>query len=106
MTVEKLNRVILQEPLTIDGETVTEIELRKPRTGDLRGVKLTDLLQMDVNAVLRLLPKISHPYLTPSALEELDPTDLATLSVVVTTFFAKRRQLEGKALTLPEETAG
>ncbi|RYH02826.1 phage tail assembly protein [Salipiger sp. IMCC34102] len=106
MTLHALNRVTLQDPIEIDGKPVAEIELRKPGTGELRGLKLTDLLQMDVDAMSKLIPRISQPYLGPAELARLDPADFAAICVVVTTFFAKRRQLEGTALTIPDaETA-
>ena len=103
MTDVTLKRHTLEEPLTVDGETVTEIALRKPVAGDLRGASLRTLLAMDVTEMMGLLPKITEPPLTPRQLDGMNLVDFTALSVLTTTFFAKRRQLEAQALTLPDE---
>ncbi|KFA28137.1 tail protein, partial [Xanthomonas vasicola pv. vasculorum NCPPB 1326] len=45
-------------------QTITQINVRKPGAGELRGLKLTDVLQLDVTALATLLPRISSPTLT------------------------------------------
>ena len=72
MSVEKLNSSKLQFPIKTAEGTVDTVELRKPGTGELRGVKLTDLLQMDVNAMFTVIPRISQPALTADDLAKLD----------------------------------
>jgi hypothetical protein len=58
-----------------------------PDTGALRGLKLTDVLQMDVNAMCRLLPRITDPALMPDEVAALPPADLLMLSSEVVSFF-------------------
>lgn len=100
MTVEDLNSVTLSDPVKVDGKKVTKITLRRPHSGELRGLKLTDILQMDVDTMIRLLPRITTPPLSEVQVDRLPPDDLTDLSVKTTLFFAKRRQIEGQTLTL------
>lgn len=68
-------------------KTITSIDLRRPATGELRGLKLADLLQMDVNQVSTLLPRITEPALTEAEIATLDPADLASMALEVVGFF-------------------
>lgn len=58
------NTLTLSEAITRDGKPVTTITLRDPSAGELRGIKLFDLLQGDSGALVELLPRISTPALT------------------------------------------
>lgn len=82
MKTRKLSQAIKR------GETaITSVGLRMPDTGALRGLKLTDVLQMDVNAMCRLLPRITDPALMPDEVVALPPADLLMLSSEVVSFF-------------------
>lgn len=99
--VTKLNTVTLSAPVRIDGQAVTEITLRKPMTGELRGLSMIDILRMDVNAMIRLLPRISQPPLSERQLaNEIAPEDFTDLASRTVLFFARREQLEGQLLEL------
>ncbi|NIJ70599.1 phage tail assembly protein [Xanthomonas sp. 60] len=86
------NVVVLEEPLKRGDQVITEVELRKPKSGALRGVKLTDLLSMDVDCVAIVLPRISSPTLTTADVRELDPVDLVALATVLGTFFVSKTE--------------
>lgn len=77
----------LETPLTVAGETVTRLTLRRPLAGELRGIELTPLIRMDVGAALDLLPQICQPNVTTSDLEQLDPADLAEVVGSLANFF-------------------
>lgn len=85
------------EKITLDtpihrGETLIDvITLRKPRAGELRGVSLTDVLQMDVNALNRVLPRISQPALTEAEVMNLDPADLVQIGGALSNFLLTRK---------------
>ncbi|MOA64741.1 Phage tail protein E [compost metagenome] len=49
-------------------------------------MSLTDLLQMDVNALITVLPRISTPSLTAPEVSRMDPADLLQLGSVVAGF--------------------
>ena len=83
------------------GETViAEVAVRKPDTGAMRGLKLTDVLQMDVNSMVRLLPRVTEPALMPSEVEALQLPDLLALSSEVVGFFMTAEQIRQERATL------
>lgn len=96
--VETLSEVVqaahqntLEVPIQRGEQLITAITLRKPDAGSLRGIKLMDLLQMDVGALSTLLPRITSPALTPADVSKLDPVDLISLGTEVSTFFVPRK---------------
>jgi hypothetical protein len=88
------NCVALDEPIVRGTSKILEIVLRKPTAGELRGVRLDDVLNGDVSALLAVLPRISMPTLVKHEVEALDPADLAALGEVVISFFLPRATRE------------
>lgn len=74
---------------------ITEIVLRKPQSGALRGTRLQAIMDMDVNAMMTVIPRISSPVLTAQEIAEMDPADLTAMSVEVVTFLLKKSVLAG-----------
>lgn len=74
---------------------ITEIVLRKPQAGALRGTRLQAIMDMDVSAMMTIIPRISTPTLTTQEMAELDPADLTALSVEVVTFLLPKSVLAG-----------
>ncbi len=99
-TIAELPRAVtesveLDSPIQRGKTTVTEIQVRKPKSGALRGVSLTDVLQMDVTALTRVLPRITEPALTEPEIRDMDPADLVQLGGVVAGFLLPRKAREG-----------
>jgi hypothetical protein len=63
--VEGVEVVTLDYPIKRGDTEVKEITLRKPLAGQLRGIKLGELLNLDVGSVQMILPRISTPTLLP-----------------------------------------
>ncbi|MET1080301.1 MAG: phage tail assembly protein [Pseudomonas sp.] len=82
--------VDLDTPIVRSGQTITRVTLRKPRSGELRGMNLVDLMQMDVNALQKVLPRISSPILTEPEVAGMDPADLLQLGMEVALFLAPK----------------
>lgn len=82
--------VLLEEPLQRGEETISEITLRKPKSGELRGVALMDLAQLDVIALQKVLPRISIPTLTEQDVANLQPGDLLALGGEIAGFFERK----------------
>lgn len=80
------NTITLDQPIQRGKDKITSIELRKPNSGELRGTNLTDLLQMDVTALHRVLPRITTPTLTEQEVAAMDPADLLQLGSTVAGF--------------------
>ncbi|KGD83525.1 UNVERIFIED_ORG: tail assembly chaperone E/41/14-like protein [Pantoea allii] len=85
--------VTLDTPIQRGKTEIKEIVLRKPQSGALRGVRLQALMEMDVNAVMAVLPRVSAPALTAQEVNEMDPADLLALSVEVVTFLLPKSAL-------------
>lgn len=83
------NAVELDTPVKRGETTLDVITLRKPSSGELRGIQLADLLQMDVSALIKLVPRISQ--LTEAETRVLDPADLVAIGVKVTGFLLQKR---------------
>jgi hypothetical protein len=79
--------VPLSQPIERNGGAVSELTLRKPATGELRGLKLMDVLQMDVNALSMLLPRIAAPTITKADVDAMALADVMDLGVAVVGFF-------------------
>lgn len=82
-----MKTITLDTPLKRGETEITEVTLRKPAAGELRGLNLVDLLQMNVDANIKLLPRISTPTLTEVDAAQLDPADLTQLASAVAGFF-------------------
>lgn len=73
----------LQTPLAREGKEIKELSLRVPYAGDLRGIKLLDLIQGDPAALIALLPRISSPVINPHECNKLTITDITNLMSVI-----------------------
>lgn len=87
----------LDTPIVRKGGDVKKVTLRKPKAGELRGLNLTDILQMDVNALGKLLPRITGPSLTEAEVQAMDPADLVQLGGEVAGFLVPKRMKDTPA---------
>lgn len=94
-----INTITLEAPINRGEQTIREVVLRKPGAGELRGLKMVDLLQMDVTALQVLVPRISSPTLTTADVAGLDLADLLQFGTAVSLFFMTKAERE--ALSLP-----
>lgn len=81
-----MKTITLEQPIIRGESAIGTVELRKPAAGELRGVNLTDLVQMDVTALHRVLPRITVPPLTEHEVASLDPADLLQFGTMVAVF--------------------
>ncbi|HEN1256485.1 TPA: phage tail assembly protein, partial [Klebsiella pneumoniae] len=86
MSEKTVATVKLDSPITRGDATITEIVLRKPQSGALRGTRLQAVMEMDVASMMTVIPRISTPTLTPQEMADLDPADLAAMSIEVVLF--------------------
>lgn len=88
----------LSAPIPLDvpivrGETsLDSLQLRRPQSGELRGLSLVRLGQMEVEEVRKLLPRITMPPLTAEEVDRMDPADLMECAVEVGDFFLSKRR--------------
>lgn len=84
------NTVVLDSPIRRGVTTIDSVTLRKPSSGELRGVSLVDLLQMDVASLIKVVPRISSPTLTAIEVSGMDPADLLALSSKISGFLLQK----------------
>ncbi len=78
--------IVLETPIKRGEQVIESLSLRKPSAGELRGVNLTDLLQLDVTTLQTVIPRISNPILTTADVAGMDPADLVTIGTEVADF--------------------
>lgn len=86
------NSVTLDRPIQRANGPINLITLRRPNSGELRGLNLLALIQMDVDAVTTLVPRISQPMITKPEVQDLDPADFTALAMVVNGFLQQKGQ--------------
>ena len=85
---ENPNVVILDTPLMRGEQKIGQITLTKPSAGTLRGVSLAALAQSDVDALIKVLPRMTWPSLTEHEVSRLDVSDLISLAGKVVGFLS------------------
>lgn len=78
--------ITLDNPIKRGEQVIDSVSLRKPNAGELRGLNLTDLLQLDVTALQTVIPRISNPALTTADVAGMDPADLVKIGTEVAGF--------------------
>lgn len=81
----------LDEPIKRGEQTIDTITLRKPKSGELRGVALADVLQMQTDALITLIPRLSTPSLTAVEVRQMDPADLVQCGGEIAGFLLTKR---------------
>ena len=98
MTEQVFKTVKLDTPLIRSEKEITEIQIRKPKVGELRGVSLSQLMQMDVSELTKIMPRITQPTLTAEEIQNMDPADLIQVAIEVAYFLAPKA-LKTESLT-------
>ncbi|MFN4366504.1 MAG: phage tail assembly protein [Acinetobacter sp.] len=80
--------VDLDDPIKIGETTFNQIEVRKPSVPALRKIRLTDLLNGDVNAICTILPLCTTPTISQAMLNNgvVEPSDIVQLGAAVMYF--------------------
>jgi hypothetical protein len=77
--------VPLKQPLRRGDTEITEITLREPDTGSLRGLETVAILRMDVASHAKLVPRLSN--IDENLFYTLGPKDLVAVQQEVVGFF-------------------
>ena len=83
--------ITLDMPLTRGETEITELRLRKPTSGELRGGSRADVLQMQTDALITLIPRLSTPSLTATEVRQMDPADLVQCGGEIAGFLLTKR---------------
>ena len=100
----KTTTVTLSSPV-MRGETpVTEITLHEPNAGNLRGISLSDVLNMKTEAIVTLVPRISEPKLIESEMQKMGLRDLAMLGGGIANFFLTEEERVAATAEISSQT--
>jgi hypothetical protein len=80
----------LDTPINRGKNTITTLSLRKPQSGELRGVQLIELLNMDVATLIKILPRITSPSITAPEAAGMDPADLLACGSKISAFLLQK----------------
>lgn len=86
--------IALDAPIILGGgeQTIDRITVRKPHAGEMRGLSMFEIMRMDTDSIVKLLPRISTPQIHKIMADELDPADLANIGKCIAGFFSGKKQ--------------
>lgn len=84
------NSVTLDTPISRGKTTINTLNLRKPQSGELRGIQLIELLNMDVATLIKILPRITSPSITAPEAAGMDPADLLACGSKISAFLLQK----------------
>lgn len=84
----KENVVTLEKPIKRSEQEITEITLIKPNAGTLRGVSLAAVASSEVDALIKVLPRMTYPSLTEQEVAALELPDMVALAGKVVGFLS------------------
>ncbi|WP_404940159.1 phage tail assembly protein [Pseudomonas atacamensis] len=84
------NSVTLDTPISRGKTTINTLNLRKPQSGELRGIQLIELLNMDVATLIKILPRITSPGITAPEAAGMDPADLLACGSKISAFLLQK----------------
>lgn len=85
-----LRPVPLDTPIVRGDLTIETLQLRKPGSGELRGLSLVELGQLKVDALIKILPRITIPPITDAEAANLDPADLLACGAEIGSFLLQK----------------
>lgn len=84
-----MKKIPLTKPIARGEEKITEIVLRDfDGAGDLRGIKLQAVHEMDVDTILVLVKRLSLTPLAPDELNRISAPDLLSITGAISDFFS------------------
>ncbi|MGG7447734.1 phage tail assembly protein [Kosakonia oryzendophytica] len=88
MSNETDHVITLENPIKRGEQSITVITLMKPNAGTLRGVSLAAVANAEVDALIKVLPRITSPSLTEQEVSALDLVDMVALAGKVVGFLS------------------
>ncbi|MDG6881063.1 Phage tail protein E [Phocoenobacter uteri] len=85
-------QVTLSTPIKRGNSEIKEVTILKPNVLALKGLKLLDVMQFDVNALTVLLPRVTKPSLIKKDIEQLEIADFTKLSTELAGFFGSESE--------------
>ena len=87
--------ITLDAPVQRGTTIIEKVVVRKPNSGALRGTRLQALMDMDVESMMTVLPRVTTPSLTRAEVMLMEPGDLLQLSIEVVSFLLPKSAMSG-----------
>lgn len=84
--------VPLPVPLKVGDQTLFSLDLRRPTAGELRGIKLQSIIDMDVTTITVVAARVSSPPIPEACMSAMDPANLLPLATAIADFFLTHPQ--------------
>lgn len=81
--------IVLSTPIQRGDQEIKEIQVLKPTVPALKGLKMFDVLQVDVDAMEILLPRITVPKLHKADFAQMAVEDFTELATAAVSFLGK-----------------
>lgn len=92
-TTKKTTVVVpLDNPLKRGDQVITSITLRKPLGGATAGTKMVDVLNLDLIAASKIVPRISTPTITAQEFLAMEVEDCTAIAGEIAAFLLQKRQ--------------
>ncbi|KAF0115501.1 MAG: phage-related tail protein [Hyphomonadaceae bacterium] len=88
---KSMQEVIFDTPLVFGDQTIEKVLIRKPLSGELRGLSLIDVGRLELDALFKVLPRVTMPSIPRESLEKMDLSDLMAMGLKVAGFLTPRR---------------
>jgi len=82
----KNQTITLSTAVEINGKKIKSITLREPMSGELRGLSMLEVVQLNTDAITTLAPRISD--LTETHMVNMGASDLLAVGGAIAGFFA------------------
>ncbi|WFV78763.1 phage tail assembly protein [Escherichia coli] len=76
------------KPIKRAGQTIDKVTLIEPNAGTMRGVSLAAVAQSEVDALIKVLPRMTYPALTAQELTAMNLPDMLSLAAKVIGFLS------------------
>lgn len=100
-----LETVTLDTPIIRGDTVISQITIRKPKAGSLRGLSLTDVLKLEFDAIAKLVPRVAFPVLVEHDLADMDLADFTKVATAVVGFFASPAERAKAKASLESQSA-
>jgi len=78
-----MNPITLKNPIKRGEKEISEVTIREPKGGELRGISLAEFSELNVDVVLKILPRVSTPSLTEQEGDTLCALDLVAIGAAM-----------------------
>ena len=93
MNNDTTKTIQLDTPITLPGDKIiTEVQVRKPSAGALRGLALSDIFRLQTEVIQTILPRVTEPMLNKQVVQNIDPVDLVALGTAVSSFLIPKAE--------------